>query len=188
MLIGCSPINEVVKTPGPEIKYNKCSADIKLRRDGLYTTYDTSICENLRKRNCDLLTAQEPIVIINDSNLFFSAGVIYEDSLPFKLEKYFHPDYKKYMEKYQICGNIITAKVCLVSWKNSMTYRIHEAYFSGKIISPDTISDWKMIKPYPKINFDLEVNMRHITKPKLLVFRKGEDLKGLDSLFFHSTI
>lgn len=174
---------------GDNYPLNGSSPDIrllKLRTDGLYSTYDTSRmpCGERRMEHYKIFS---PIYILNDSNaVYLSGGGDMGTSL--SSITYFQnlKSFQNIVGTFSIQEEKIKASLPVELYVWGMRLKKFIAHFEGTIKSRDTILDWKMVPPYPKAPKKFNNDFKELLKPKLLYFMESKELSGLGSLYQNS--
>lgn len=162
-------------TPGPQA--------MKLRTDGLYSTYDTSVMKS-GVRKSDHYRIYAPIYILKGGNaIYLNAGGDKGTSLA--SITYFQnlKSFKNIVGTYTIENIKIKASLPIQLYVWGMRLKTFTAHFEGTIKNRDTILDWKMVPPYPKAPKKFNNDFKELLKPKLLYFIESNELSGLDSLY-----
>jgi hypothetical protein len=155
-----------------------CLAE-QVARAGFYSAIDVEI--DTFKEKFKTIT---PLTVINKQKANFWLECNFNDAA-FQLEYYANTQrFTDYVGDYVIRNDTIWAKLPILLDGRGMVPKIYESYFQGKVKNRDTIVNWRMIKPFPKANKNLnQEDLRFLTKPHKLYFIESKELLGLDSLY-----
>ena len=159
---------------------------LKLRTDGLYSTYDTSSmpCGERRMEHYKIFS---PIYVLNSSKAIYlyqlgDRGVELSSLAYFKNFKHIENNVGT-LHTYQA---VIKASLPIQLYVWGMRLKTFTAHFEGTIKNRDTILDWKMVPPYPKAPGKFNNDFKDLLRPKLLYFIENKELAGLDALYQNS--
>lgn len=155
------------------------SDTLKIRFDGFYNTYDTSLNNNGCNRN-DVYTSDHLVIFTKEDRIFRMDGVSI-DSIVFT-EDYYRNLKPKNIGNYWINGDSIFALVPTALFVRGGRLKLFNAYFSGVIKNKDTLINWKMIPPYPDVKPKWNQYFVSDTTPRMLYFIKTESVRYLDSI------
>ena len=158
------------------------SNSFMMRNDGIYNDTILGGCGRLAKG----YGTYSHIILINSSQLIYLNGMRSYDNHYLKMSEYFKG--KTLLGNYRISNDTIFASNLPISLlARGGRIKSYPANFRGIIKNSDTITDWQMIKPYPKANARLNDYFEFELKPKLLYFIESKELLGLDSLYQHNS-
>lgn len=120
--------------------------DRSIRTDGMYNMLDTTLLPSGQPA-MEHYTTQGLVVFATDTTLYRDNGVTI-DSLPFNC-RYYQLYNRKADGEYYIKGDSVFATVA-TTFVVGARYRSFLAHFRGYIKNRDTITDWKVVPPYPK--------------------------------------
>ena len=183
LIHGCYLNMGVVDTLGPDIrKFDRIEGKYHPRTDGAYSLEQDSVTW-FGKKVTTFYKVYSPMIFLNDTNVFWWNGMGSTDSSLVKLSIYTPSNFMKPLVGYYVINRDtlhIKMPVTLVGSGKQLIF--HTAYFQGILINNDTIMDWHMVPPYPKVNMEWNRNLNFYTKPKMLHFIENPELKQLDSL------
>lgn len=155
------------------------SDTLKIRFDGFYNTYDTSLTFSGSNRN-EIYTSDYFVVFTSKNHIYRSGGVTI-DSIPFT-QDYYRNLKPKNIGNYWISGDSLCALVPIALFVRGGRLKLFNAHFSGEIKNKDTIINWKMIPPYPDVKPKWNQYFISDTTPRMLYFLKTEAVRYLDSI------
>jgi hypothetical protein len=151
----------------------------KIRFDGIYNPYDTSITPRGDKRN--LIYKTDNFIVLFNNGKTYRCSSVSLDSAVFQ-EKYYTFLDSASLGNYKIINDSIFACTPTAFYKWGMRRKFFNAHYSGYIKNKDTIVDWKMVHPYPDVNPKYNFNFIYHTTPRMLYFIKNDAIRCLDSL------
>ncbi len=143
-----------------------------LRHDGIYTMYDTLMGFDSVPLNL-MATFIKPMRFF-ENNCFFHSSSCYLEEQEF--QNYFKRDcYQKRSFRNQGYYYIIKDSLYLSGkftfyWIGKIP-KFYIAHFRGYIKNADTITDWKMIPPYPNIDFQSNFYELNRNQPATYIFK-----------------
>ncbi len=159
-----------------------------IRKDGLYNTFDTlplSTWErNDLKNESNKYVTNNDLIFINSKNCEYNYNGASYDSSNLTLKNYDNiliPNHN-YINDYVITGDSIKAYISIGLNIRGMRNKHYKALFQGIIKNQDTILNWQMVKPYPKIKYKFN-DIEELIRPKLLYFMESKELLGLEALY-----
>lgn len=179
-----------------EVKQLKASSFIdnqidttKIHFDGYYNTLDTITIKDIRrgdygKRNCDIYKTISLKIFGKTKNIFNSYKDTKDSSALFC--RFYEQEFNRYklnnidFEKFTIKNDsIYTYTLQLITVGAGQRVPVYCNY-RGFVRNRDTITDWKVIPPYPKdfSKFVIEKN-KDLFEPKTLYFVKTNAVKCL---------
>ena len=187
----CVPsFSKIYDNQGPDLSSLSGDSVSSLRFDGLYNLYDTSHSSypDPEKRNFEVYAICEPLIFINNKNVIWESNILYNDYVPLSIQHYNHylnPLFENTVGNYIFKNDTIIAKTPISLFHpHGMVINLCNAYFQGVIKDRDTILNWHMIPPYPKVSESINANrLNFLKKPHALYFMEGKELLGLDSLY-----
>ncbi len=189
-LAGCASPYKVYRIEGGSLPKTDNIPAVKLRRDGLYSVYDTSVLQNGERVN-EHYKVNKLLNIVNDSLIHCENFSGYTDYRALSLNHYksYRVDYRDGLGRYIIKNDTIFAKTIIILKGAGGTQNLHEAYFQGIVKNKNTITNWKMVRPYPNANLRWNYdNFKHLTKPHTFYFIESHELLGLDSLLHNEQV
>lgn len=148
-----------------------------LRFDGIYSDYDTVSSPDDHTQK---IIGTEFVAFLKDSHIFYSGeGVsgIYPD-----FQGFFKTNGPNLTGTYHISNDTLYATISTLFFKRGMRFTFLDANYVGYIKNKDTISAWKMVPPYPKMNLRLNEHFENFTRPRDLHFVKYEQVKELEEI------
>lgn len=146
----------------------------KIRFDGFYSGIDTT----------DHYYTSIQQTIFNKEGRVFISGFNTINECVYTCDYYkFIKNKDEKMGYFTFKNNEIHAYLPVNIFTSGMAFKKYYSYFKGSIKNKDTITDWKMVKPYPTIVDDwvLELpNNQSLFKPKTMHFIKTEAVKCLE--------
>ena len=161
--------------------YNK-EAVSGVRFDGVYSFYDTSV-NYCGTRIADQSEYASPI-------FFFANGLFIGYNGSTSDSKFLVQDVQNSVltkrhhildvAAFEVRNDTIKATGSFVMSTSGNTIRHFIAHFRGILKSPDTIVNWRMVPPYPKISWRLN-DLDYLKKPRMLVFKSLAGKTQIDS-------
>lgn len=146
---------------------------------------DTSLLKKNSTNNINFLKSSVHIFFTNSNNVMLcNLGISDTDSTNFEyltkriLLKNF---YGVSWGKFTVDRNIIKAHFCYQFFATGLQLKYFDAYFEGVIRDEATITDWRMVKPYPNINKRLNDNYEDLKSGKILKFVSQKGVKAINS-------
>ena len=157
----------------------------KIRFDGIYNVYDTSLLYSGEKANEAYVTIND--VVFTKNGFVHRGSGVTTDSIHFTKESWLRSCLKfNYLwGNYITVGDSIYAYTQLEMFIRGGRLKPFYANFSGYIKNRDTILNWRMVRPYPKVNPEWNQNFINDTTPRMLYFIKNDAVKCLDTLLKH---
>ena len=180
IIVSCQPY-KVRKINGIDLSSIQADTTFKLRSDGLYNCIDTLVYDDIPKEKFERST---PLTVLNIQKAILGSQRRFND-IHFHLEGYNKfPRFTDYVGDYVIHNDTIWAKLPIVFNGRGGMVILYESYFQGEIKNRDTIVNWRMIRPFPKVNRDWNAEvLDQLQKPHQLYFIESKELEGLDSLY-----
>jgi hypothetical protein len=177
IIAGCHPY-KVYKISGIDLNAIQADTTFRFRTEGLYSAIDVEI-DTFEER----FKTITPLIILNHQKSILTFELNFNDAA-FRLEYYANTrNFTDYVGDYVIRNDTIWAKLPILFNGRGMIPKIYESYFQGEIKNRDTLVNWRMIRPFPKINRNLNEDFEFLTKPHQLGFIESKELSGLDSLY-----
>lgn len=161
----------------------------RLQFNGFYNTLDTISLDNEGNKSYKHLTALYWVIFNKNQKIYVSSGASTSTSnVAFDCNYYkrINDSYRK--EKvnvigyYTIKGDSIYASLPIYFIRPGMVPKLCDANYRGFIKNKDTITDWKVIPPYPikigKFEKRFQPNS-HLFEPQTLYFIKTDAIKCL---------
>ncbi len=158
----------------------KNSAQKKIKHGGIYNTYDTTLLPCGVKRS--ILYKTDHFIVFLQKSRIYRNGLVSQSNIFFKDDYYKQNVDSNRLGKYKIKDDTIHAIIPTSFALRGMRMKYFDAYFQGYIKNADTILDWKMVPPYPKVNPKFNDYFTYELTPKLLYFIKNNAVIYLDSL------
>jgi hypothetical protein len=174
LYVECQPIQSY-----KEIIPQLFSDTSKIRFDGFYNIYDTTLTHSGNKRNEEYVS-DHLVVFTKEDRIFRSSGVSV-DSIAFSAD-YYRNLKPTYFGDYSIRGDSVFAHTPIELFIRGGRLKPFSAYFSGYIKNKDTILNWKMVPPYPDVKPKWNQYFINDTTPKMLYFIKANAVGCLDSI------
>src|SRR5690606_8146476 len=115
---------------------------LKLRFDGLYSTYDTSTLRCGEKSNERYKTIDEVIFLANQHVFYNSRSVSFD--LPVYSGIYIRTNGSKLVGHYKIVKDSLYVNVRTIFYGRGNRMKFLESHWSGYVKNPDTILAWKL--------------------------------------------
>ena len=151
----------------------------RIRFNGIYNTYDTSLTHRGDRSN--EISVTDVFIVFIKKNKIFRDGCCTIDSIAFQPEFYKRLD-SAWIGTYMIKRDSIFAYIPTGLYKYGGMTRTLNANYSGYIKNRDTIIDWKMVPPFPDVNPKANGNFIYHTTPRMLYFIKNDAVRCLDSI------
>jgi hypothetical protein len=177
IIVGCHPY-KVYKISGIDLNAIQIDTAFALRLDGLYSAVAVEI--DTFEQKFKTIT---PLNILNNQKATMTFECNFNDAA-FLLQYYINTRlFTAYVGDYVVRKDTIWAKLPVQFYGRGMIPKIYESYFQGEIKNRDTIVNWRMIRPFPKVNRNWNEDFEFLTKPHQLYFIESKELLGLDSLY-----
>jgi hypothetical protein len=176
IIAGCHPY-KVYKISGIDLNAIQADTTFRFRTEGLYSAIDAEI-DTFEEKFKTII----PLIILNNQKAIL-INEAYSHNATLHLKHYFVHNFTDYVGDYVIRNDTIWAKLPILFNGRGMIPKIYESYFQGEIKNRDTLVNWRMIRPFPKINRNLNEDFEFLTKPHQLGFIESKELSGLDSLY-----
>ncbi|GEM_PF-2505544 len=125
------------------------------------------------------------VIFFNDGNVMYcNLGIKDTDSLNFIniTKRIIIKDfYGISWGKYKIENNVIKAEFWFQFFTSGLKLKYYKTYFEGILTDTNTITNWKMVTPYPKTNKRLNENFETLKIEKDLNFVPNQGTKIIDS-------
>ncbi len=183
-LISCTSYYKVHVIDGKDLSELKSDTTSVLRTDGLYSLYDDDAKGRLDTNKYKRFAVSRPLIFINENKAFWHNHIGYFDNQALHLSNYeMLPQFDIFIGDYVIRNDTIIAKLPVILNVGGGGLSTYEAYFEGVIQNSDTIIDWHIIPPYPKVNMKFNNDLHFLKTPHILTFIESKELLGLDSLY-----
>ena len=116
--------------------------------------------------------------------MFCNLGIVDTDSANFKsiTEKILLKNcYGISWGKFSIENNLIKVNFCYQFFARGLRMKYFDANFEGVIRDENTITNWRMVAPYPKVNNELNKNFEELKISKTLKFVPEEGITLIHS-------
>jgi hypothetical protein len=179
ILMGSCNFNKIYRITGIDLDSIRPDSTSLIRFDGLYSLYETSAGQKGERYK-----TYSPLIFLNSQKVKWG---IYGGSYNFDDLKL--STYRKYpfsandVGDYVVHDDTIWAKIPVDLYGRGGLMTTYEVYFQGGLKNRDTIVNWHMIPPYPKVRKMEKENFKFLLKPNMLYFIEGKELLGLDSLY-----
>ena len=183
IMIGCTSLmnaNEKDYLP-PGKNTNGGDVD-SLRHDGVYALYDTALSLNSDRKWSEIHNIYSPLIVVNHQNAIFLNYLNFVDSSVLRIETYKAQgnDFSKYVGTYYVVNDTIFATLPTSLMMVGERRKLILANYRGIIKNRDTIINWQLVPPYPKVNKKHNNDLELLRMPHLLYFVESKELSGLD--------
>lgn len=175
LLSGCLIRNGVTQPDFPD-KQSK----VGLRNDGVYSLLDTSTdnCGNKRSLRFEFINT----VVFLPNNYFLNTNMnlINSEEVVWRFSKFYQQENVLSQGKYFTQNDSVYLNGYFEFWGDGKCRIYRWAHYRGYIKNKDTIEDWRIIPPYPKINMRLNDYLVEQKTPMTMVFKQLDLSKTLD--------
>ena len=178
LLVSCSEVKQL-----PPLSFINNPIDTtKIHFNGFYsTTIDTSRYKGIRLEKEGDYTSRNEVVFTKKQKIVIYAGAS-KNNEPLYCNFYKNSYLKNMTGLFTIKNDSIYAYVPIFFYTKFVTVIDGYAYYRGYLKNKDTITDWKVIKPYPKKIGKVEMGLNqnwHLFRPQTLYFVKTDAVKCL---------
>lgn len=118
------------------------------------------------------------------SVLFCNLGIADTDSINFMeiIQEVLIKDfYGVSWGKYTVNNGTLKVHFCYQFFTRGLKIKYYSTYFEGTLIDKHTITNWRMITPYPRVNKRLNDNFDNLKNKSILKFQRNEGVKLIHS-------
>jgi hypothetical protein len=180
----------VIKIPNCDINETKVKSNftsngnVDKKRDSIIFAVKSKNCENNGKRNSDVYKSIDLMVFGKTNFFYFEYEKIIDNSAQkcffyeeiYKRHKLYNFRYERFSIKNDSIYGYVSPLITVGAGQRVPVYCNYRGYVKNR----DTITDWKVIPPYPKdfTKFVIEKN-KDLFQPKTLYFVKTDAVKCL---------
>lgn len=154
------------------------NSKVGLRTDGAYSLVDSSTGNCGIKRNLRFEFIGPVLFLPNNYFLNTNMSLLNSEQVVWRFSKFYQREGVLSQGKYYTQNDSVYLNGYFEFWGDGKSGIMRWAHYRGYIKNRDTIEDWKIIPPYPKINMRLNDYLVEQKTPMTLVF-KQVDLKNV---------